>query len=111
MRSNFNKLSKPEVEFLTDNCSFSKEESIILNMASSGNSNIQIAERLNLSVSGVEKKKRKVRDKILEFLEVADDMTTIYVGDKRVAKEELKEIEIRIPKVKQILSEKLTKNK
>lgn len=111
MRSNFNKLSKPEVDFLTDNCLFSKEEGIILNMASSGNSNIQIAEKLNLSVSSVEKKKRKVRNKALEFLEVDSIITTVYVNGKRVTDEELEKMEIRIDKVKEMLSKKLIGDK
>lgn len=111
MRTNFNRLSKPEVDFLIDNCSFSEDENIILIMTSHGSTNIQIAEKLNISVSGIEKKKRNVREKILAFLEVSNDMTTIYVNGKRVTKEELQKHEINIKKVKDLLSEKLTKKK
>ncbi len=111
MRSNFSRLSKPEVDFLLDNCNFSKEEEILLKMASAGNSDVQIAEKLNMCVSSITKKKRAITCKIMEFLEVSGNMTTIYVNGKRVTKEELKKNEIQIEAVKKILSEKLTKNK
>ena len=44
MRLGFNKLSKPEVDFLLDNCNFSQLEIILLKMASAGASDIQMAE-------------------------------------------------------------------
>ncbi len=111
MRSKFERLSKPELDFFTDNCNFSKEENIILNMACTGNSEIQIAEKVNLSVSSVTKKKRRILLKMMEFLEGLEEVTTIYVNGKRVTKEELKNYEIQIENVKKILSEKLTKRK
>lgn len=109
MRSKFERLSKPELDFLLDNCNFSKEEIIILNMANTGDSEIQIADKLNISVSGVSKKKKRITSKINDFLEVAEKVTTIYVNGKRVTKDELKNYEIQIEGVKKILSEKLTK--
>lgn len=111
MRSRFERLSKPELEFLIDNCNFSREEIAILNMASVGESEIQIAEDMNISVSNVAKKKNKILIKISDFLEVADNMTTIYVNNKRVTKDELKRYEIQIDSVKKILTDKLTKKK
>lgn len=109
MRSNFKRLSKPEVDFLLDNCNFSDDEIILLKMASAGCSDIQISEKLNISASAVTKKKRKIAKKIGEFLEVSGQMTTIYVNGKRVTKEELEKNEIKIEVVKEMLSEKLTK--
>lgn len=111
MRSRFERLSKPELDFLIDNCSFSKDEIIILNMASAGDSEIQIADKLNISVSGVSKKKRKIERKVNDFLEVVEEVTTIYVNGKRVTKDELKNYEIKIDSVKKILLDKLTKKK
>lgn len=111
MRSKFERLSKPELDFLIDNCNFSKDEIIILNMASTGENEIQIADKLNISISGIAKKKRKIESKINNFLEVLEEVTTIYVNGKRVTKEELKNYEIHIESVKRILTDKLTKKK
>lgn len=111
MRSRFERLSKPELDFFIDNCNFSKEESIILSMACTGSSEIQIAEKVSLSASSVTKKKKTVFVKMMDFLEGLEEVTTIYVNGKRVTKEELKNYEIQIENVKRILSDKLTKNK
>lgn len=111
MRSRFERLSKPELDFLKENCNFSKDEIIILHMASVGESEIQIADKLNISVSSVAKKKRKLADKINEFMGAIESVTTIYVNGKRVTKDELKNYEIKIENVKKIILEKLTKKK
>ena len=111
MRLGFNKLSKPEVDFLLDNCNFSQTEIILLKMASAGASDIQMAEKLNLSLSSITKKKKIVFRKIIDFLEVFENMTTIYVNGQRVTKDDLKNNEIKIESVKKILAEKLTKTK
>lgn len=111
MRSKFERLSKPELEFLIDNCNFSEEECKILRMASSGSSEIQIAGKMNISVSGVSKKKNGISLKINDFLEVMGEVTTIYVNGKRVTKDELKNYEIKIDSVKKMLADKLTKKK
>lgn len=111
MRSRFERLSKPELEFLIDNCNFSKDEIIILNMANTGESEIQIADKMNISLSSVTKKKSKILIKIFDFLEVIEEVTTIYVNGKRVTKDELKNYEIHIESVKKILTDKLTKKK
>lgn len=111
MKSKFERLSKPELDFLIDNCNFSEEEQKIIKMASYGCSEIQIADNLNISVSGVSKKKKRIARKINDFLEVVEEMTTIYVNGKRVTKDELKNYEIKIESVKKILTDKLTKNK
>lgn len=111
MKSKFERLSKPELEFLIDNCNFSKDEIIILSMASTGVNEIQIADKMNMSLSSVSKKKNKILIKIFDFLEVIEEVTTIFVNGKRVTKEELKNYEIKIDSVKRILTEKLTKKK
>lgn len=109
MRSKFERLSKPETDFLLDNCNFSNEEVIIIKMSSVGYSEIQIADKLNISLSSVAKSKSKILGKITNFLEVISEVTTIYVDGKRVTKDELKKHEIEIESVKKILAEKLTK--
>lgn len=70
MRSTLERLSKPELEFLIDNCNFSDEEIIIIRMSNTGSSEVQTAERLNLSTSSICKKKKKIMSKINNFLEV-----------------------------------------
>lgn len=111
MKSRFERLSKPEVDFLIDNCNFSEEECILLEMSNAGYSEIQIAEKLNVSVSSIAKKKRNILAKVFNLLEVMEEVTTIYVNGKRVTKDELKNYEIKIENVKKILLEKLTKKK
>lgn len=111
MRSKIERLSKPELEFLIDNCNFSNEECILLRMANIGYNEIQIADRLSISLSSVTKKKKRAINKIKDFLEVIEEVTTIYVNGKRVTKDELKNYEIKIESVKRIIEEKLTKKK
>lgn len=111
MRSTLERLSKPELEFLIDNCNFSDEEIIIIRMSNTGSSEVQIAEKLNLSTSSISKKKRQIMSKINIFLEVMEKVTTIYVNGKRVTKDELKNYEIQVESVKKILTDKLTKRK
>lgn len=111
MKSKLERFSKPELDFFIDNCNFSKDEIIILNMVSTGNSEVQIAREMNFSESSVTKKKRQIIKKMTDFVEELEGMTTIYVNGKRVTKDELRKFEINIETVKKILSEKLTKNK
>lgn len=111
MRSKFERLSKPELDFLIDNCNFSEEEVILLKMANVGDSEVKIAEKLNISVPAVTKKKKRIISKINDFLEVIGEVTTIYVNGERVTKEKLKNYEIKIDSVKKILLDKLTKKK
>lgn len=108
MKTFFSRLSKPELEFLKDNCNFSEEEDIILNMSVVGKSNIQIADRLNVCVDAVTYKKRKITKKIIDFLEVSEFMTVIYVNGKKVTENELKNYEIKVEEIKRILLNKLT---
>lgn len=80
-------------------------------MANTGESEIQIADKMNISLSSVSKKKNKILVKIFDFLEVIEEVTTIYVNGKRVTKDELKNYEIKIDSVKKMLADKLTKKK
>ena len=81
-----------------------------LSMESAGKSDIEVSDRLSLCSSTITKKKKVIYKKIIKFLEDMKDMTTIYVNGKRVTKEDLNKMEIRIESVKRIILEKLTKN-
>ncbi len=111
MRTRFYNLCKGEIDFLIENCNFTDDECIIIEMASKRKSDLEIAERLSVSTSLVTKRKKKMMQKILEFLKGDACMTTIYVNGQRVDKKDLDKMEIHIESVKKILSEKLTKNK
>lgn len=111
MRSNFHRLCKPEIDFLIDNCNFSNADCILLKMAGAGKSNIEIADSLSISSSTVIKRKKVIAQKISDFIKEMDNMTTIYVNGKRVTKEELEKMEIKIESIKRILTEKLTVKK
>lgn len=108
MKSRFERLSKPEIDFLIDNCNFSTEEEMIIKMANIGNGDIQIATQLNISTSSVTKKKKKIENKIFSFVEVSKKLTTIYVNGKRVTKDELKETGIDVENVSNMIIKKLT---
>lgn len=108
MQTNFKRLGKLELDFLKDNCIFSEEEVKILELSVERKSDQQIADKLLISIPTVTKKKKVIKTKILDFLEVSKLVTTIYVNGKRVTKEELKEYEIEIEAVKQIIADKLT---
>lgn len=69
MRTNLNRLSKPELEFLKDNCNFSDEEILLLNMAVRDFSDTQMADRLGVSNSTITKMKKRIKLKIIDFLE------------------------------------------
>ena len=93
MRTHFNRLSKPELEFLKDNCNFSDEEINLLNMAVRDFSDTQMADRLGVSNSTITKMKKKIKTKIIDFLEVSEMLTIIYVNGER--KETLGNCEIK----------------
>lgn len=108
MRSKFERLSKPEIDFLIDNCNFSTEEEILIKMANIGSGDVEIATKLNISTSSVTKKKKKIENKIVAFMDISTKLTTIYVYGKRVTKDELKKSEIDIESILSIISKKLT---
>ena len=96
MRTRFYNLCKGEIDFLIENCNFTDDERILIEMASNRKSDIEIADRLSISTS-------LVKGDVC--------LTTIYVNGQRVDKKDLEKMEIHIESVKKILSEKLTKNK
>lgn len=83
MRSVFARLSKPELDFLTDNCNFSDEEIKVFKMASVGKTDIYIADKLSVSDSTVTRAKRSIKKKIKDFIELSSklclekDMTAV----------------------------------
>lgn len=108
MKSKFERLSKPEIDFLIDNCNFSTEEEILIKMANIGSGDVEIATKLNISISSVTKKKKKIENKIVAFMDISTKLTTIYVNGKRVTKDELKKSKIDIESILNIISNKLT---
>jgi predicted DNA-binding protein (UPF0251 family) len=108
MQTHLKRLNKPELDFLKDNCIFSEEEIRILELSIAEKSDQQIADKLSMSKSTVIKKKKTIKNKIIDFLEVSKLVTTIYINGNRVTKEEIKDYEIQIEAVKQIIADKLT---
>lgn len=108
MQTHLKRLNKPELDFLKDNCIFSEEEIKILELSIAEKSDQQIADKLSMSKSTVIKKKKTIKNKIIDFLEVSKLVTTIYINGNRVTKEEIKDYEIQIEAVKQIIADKLT---
>lgn len=111
MRSVFTRLSKPELDFLTDNINFNDIELEILSLSAKGYTEIQVGERVGLSSSMINKRRNSVKRKIKDFLEVAENMTTLYVNGKRVSKEQISKMEIKVDEVKRIIAEKLFTDK
>lgn len=111
MKSVLQRFSKPELDFFTENCMFTDEEVLLLNMVAREKSETEIAVKMNISESSVTKKKRRIFQKMVKFVEELEEMTTLYVNGKRVTKDELKNYEIKIDRVKKMLADKLTKKK
>lgn len=109
MQTKFHRLSKPELEFLKDNCNFSEDEIILFNMACKRCSDIQIAGRLNVCTSTVTKRKREILGKINVFLEEMEDMVTVYINGKPVTKEEMRNYKLQIKQTGDAIKGKLTK--
>lgn len=108
MQTHFNRLSKPELEYLKNNCSFSEEEYILLSMSARNFSDIQIALQLNISISSVRFKKKKIKTKIFDFLEVSEFMTIAYINGKEISPDEIKKMELKNEQIKKIIQGKLT---
>lgn len=111
MKSVLQRFSKPELDFFTENCMFTDEEVLLLNMVAREKSETEIAVKMSISESSVTKKKRRIFQKMVKFVEELEEMTTLYVNGKRVTKDELKNYEIKIDRVKKMLADKLTKKK
>lgn len=64
LRSYLSSLTKPELEELKKNCGFSENEYLIFNMLQNEKTTIEIAEKMCLSVPTIDRRIRKMRDKI-----------------------------------------------
>lgn len=71
-------LTKPELEELIENCGFTDNELILLKMLQNEKSNIEIANKLFLSVPTIDRRIKKIRNKI----ERLEDMNGIPVWEK-----------------------------
>lgn len=60
--------TKPELNFLRDNCNFVGNEIDVFELRSKGIPLEQIAETLNMSAEGIKKVSRKVNNKIIRVL-------------------------------------------
>ena len=60
--------TRPELNYLLDNCNFVGAEQMVFDLRSQGVSLEEIAEILNMSVEGIKKVSRKVNKKILKVL-------------------------------------------
>jgi len=60
--------TKPEIEYLIDNCNFVNDEIKVFKLRSQGVGLEEIAERLNLTYNGAKRISRKVSKKILRVL-------------------------------------------
>lgn len=111
MKMNFNRLSKPELEHLIENCNFKEDEISVLKMSCYGNTVVEIALTLNIATDTVSRRKRAIRQKIFNYLEVAEYMTTVYINGKHMTEEEIKNQELKNKQIKNIILEKLTSTK
>lgn len=110
MRMRFDLLNKPELDFIKENCMLSGDDRIILYMSAQKHSILFISQYLNLSESATRRRKKKIYDSIISFLEVAD-VTTVYINGKKISENELKNQEITNEKIKKMIasiSRKLT---
>lgn len=57
-------LIKPELDYLLDNCNFNEEETQIFIMLSSGKSIVYIAEKMQYSSATVNRRIKKIYEKI-----------------------------------------------
>jgi predicted metal-binding transcription factor (methanogenesis marker protein 9) len=106
---NFHKLSKPELDYLRENCNFTTDEEKLLDMASKRMSDIQIADKLNISTSTVTKRKKSLAIKITEYLRSNSNMIKVYINGTQVTKEEIAKIEITADDTKRVLLSKMTR--
>jgi hypothetical protein len=109
MQTNIHRLSKPELEFLKDNCNFTDDESILFTMASKRCSDVQIADKLGVSTSTVTKRKKALLSKINSFLKGIDSVVNVYIDGKPVTKEEMREYKVQIREAGNAIVAKLTK--
>lgn len=109
MKTYYDRLSQPEIDFLLENCNFTadKSEDKVFILACKGCCNVAIAQKLNISLSSVTRKKNAVLAKIQNFLGGMDRMTTVYVNGKKVPFIKLKKHEISSEDIKRDIQSKL----
>ena len=71
-------LTKPELEELTTNCGFTDNELVVVKMLQNDKTSIEIANKLFLSVPTIDRRIRRIRNKI----ERLDDMNKIPIWEK-----------------------------
>lgn len=71
-------LTKPELEDLTTNCGFTDNELVVVKMLQNDKTSIEIANKLFLSVPTIDRRIRRIRNKI----ERLDDMNKIPIWEK-----------------------------
>lgn len=71
-------LTKPELEDLTTNCGFTDNELVVVKMLKNDKTSIEIANKLFLSVPTIDRRIRRIRNKI----ERLDDMNKIPIWEK-----------------------------
>ena len=71
-------LTKPELEELTANCGFTDNELVIVKMLRNEKTSVEIANKLFLSVPTIDRRVRKIRNKI----ERLDDMNGVPIWEK-----------------------------
>ena len=71
-------LTKPELEELTTNCGFTDNELVVVKMLKNDKTSIEIANKLFLSVPTIDRRIRRIRNKI----ERLDDMNKIPIWEK-----------------------------
>ena len=70
--------TKPELEDLTTNCGFTDNELVVVKMLKNDKTSIEIANKLFLSVPTIDRRIRRIRNKI----ERLDDMNKIPIWEK-----------------------------
>jgi FixJ family two-component response regulator len=109
MKLRLDKLVRSDLELLKENCNFTEDESKLFELIAKGYMDVQMSYEMGVCTSTVTKKKRVIRRKIIDFLEVFDMTAVIYVDGKRVSEDDVKNFEIHIERVKELISGKLTK--
>jgi excisionase family DNA binding protein len=61
---NFHKLSKPELEYLRENCNFTTDETKVIDYLCSGKSYMEISLKMNCSIATISRKVRTIKDKV-----------------------------------------------
>lgn len=71
-------LTKPELEELKSNCDFTKEELDLIYMLRNKNTNIEISQRMSVSVATVDRRVRDIKEKIKRCEKCMDKKIPIW---------------------------------